>query len=131
MRFRHLSSLDLSNNRIGDELVAELANLDEISFLNLAQTEISKASLNALKWLKALKVLHLFDAGADDDWIENIVQLNQISELDISGNDFTEVGIMGLAKMRNLRSLTVGELNISEDGLNRLQDAMPNCAFYE
>ena len=51
--------------------------------------------------------------------------------MDISGNDFTEVGIMGLAKMRNLRSLTVGELNISEDGLNRLQDAMPNCVFYE
>ena len=74
----------------------------------------------------------VYGVNADDACVDALLRLDQLTELDIADNDFSDVGMLRFSGMKNLRSLTVGGLDsVSEATLDKLQDLMPHCEFYE
>jgi len=55
--------------------------------------------------------------GSHDDLIENISHINSITELGMSGNDFTNASIKSIEKLRNLTNLGVTETGITGEAL--------------
>ncbi len=55
--------------------------------------------------------------GAHDDLIDNISHINSITELAMSGNDFTNASVKSIEKLRNLTILGVTETGITGEAL--------------
>lgn len=131
-QFTSLRNLAIGGNGYGDECIELLSALPSLIDLHIARSPITNRFLQQLIDFKSIRSLHIYGVNADDAWVDALLRLDQLTELDIADNDFSDVGMLRFSGMKNLRSLTVGGLDsVSEATLDKLQDLMPHCEFYE
>ena len=101
----HLSFLDLSYNKLTDEHVLFLAELTDLSTLNLEANKLSK-SISTLSKMTSLTALNIAENEfcEDDAWDLNILRL---IELDVSGNEMTEVCLRGCSSIERLTMMDI------------------------
>jgi hypothetical protein len=53
--------------------------------------------------------------------------LNNLEELHLLGTDVTDAGLAHLEKLTDLKSLFLDNTNVTSEGVEKLQRALPNC----
>lgn len=139
---KNLKCLNLSYNKISDLGIKYLVNLplSQLEKINLSGNSLTNESLNSIKFSKNLPKLEalIFTSNNIDDEnlkkiefetikIENLdsncCYLSWIKHLDLSSNNFSEIGIKYFLMSHNFLELTflnISNNNISDSGLELL-----------
>ncbi|WP_437202841.1 leucine-rich repeat domain-containing protein [Planctomicrobium sp. SH664] len=106
--FKKLEVLILWNGSMTDEGVAQLAELPEITELDLhGCPELTSATADTFVKLTKLKNLNVAETGFDDDGLEK------------------------LAGLKSLKVLSVSQTQVSDKGLQKFRAARPDCEVVE
>jgi len=128
--------LDLSNNALGDEGLAYLANSNlasHITYLNIANIGLTRHGIQLLKKFTALTHLDISRNRLEDDDLNilvNTLNPEQIISLNLNSNFITIIGLQALAhKLRNLRELSLEQNIIASPDLLVLAPLATNLRF--
>ena len=106
LRFRKsglIHTVNLSGNGdVGNELLADLAQLTRLAVLNLASTAIS------------------------DEGLRHLLSLNHLENLDLQATAIGDQALESLSQMTGLKILILTGTQVSGDGLKQLRKSMLN-----
>jgi len=152
-----IESLNISNTKFIDDYVSDLKNLRSLKALNMASTSITTKCLESIASLKDLEDLSLAESQLglrriiDDNAAEQISRLQKLVRLDLSQSKLTSKGLAFiqliptleyltldrthisdeslpiLTKMKKLKYLSLVQCDLTESGIKRLRDELPNC----
>lgn len=126
-QLKQLVSLQLRYTRFEDGDLVHLSSLPALASLDLTQTEVTDAGLEHILRLKKLTDLDLAKTNVSDAGLAKIAQMQGLTSLDLSGTNVSEGALVQLASLKLLESLDVTDLSISAAGLERIEQALPNC----
>lgn len=123
-RFQKLKNLDLRSNPITDDGLRHLKSLHQLEVLILDATKVSGSGIVYLKELPKLNTISFgsYQDGApiDDDGLEVICQLPQLTRLILNGTDITDEGLKHLSAIEGLEELSLDHTRVTESGLASL-----------
>ena len=120
----HLSGKDLTDSQLAD-----VAEVDDVIWLNLKDTKITDAGLKHLKGLKKLQKLHLERTAVTDAGLEYLAELANLEYLNLYGTKVTDAGLDKLMPLKNLKQLFLWESEATELGAERLKQSIPNLVI--
>jgi internalin A len=91
-----------------------------------------RPTLKGLKGLTAFKTLTALDLsgcrGLTDERMKEVAALTTLTDLNLSGTDASDKGLLALAPMKELTALNLSGTEVSNKGLNELAapDVLPN-----
>lgn len=109
-----------------EELLAGLVESfpEQITWLDLKESDISDAGLEPVAKLKNLTKLRLEKTSVSDAGLEYLKGLTYLEFLNIYGSQVGDQGIAKLSDLRNLRSLYAWETRVTEAGANQLESQL-------
>jgi hypothetical protein len=123
-----LRILNLSGTAVTDAGLKELTSLSRLKFVYLFNTNITDAGMEALQALPRLEVLCLDQTQITDVGLKALEELPRLEKLHVhSKAPITDAGLESLKKHIRLFELRVGGPHITEEALERLKAALPNC----
>lgn len=117
-------SLTLRDMSLTDASLEDIARLYALTSLNLSQNSLS--DISALTALGGLTVLDLSENEIFD--LNPLAELPGLRILYLDNNPITDFS--PLYKLQNLTMLSIKGMEISEEQLKALSEALPNCAIY-
>jgi internalin A len=127
----NLTNLDLSLTRITDQGMLELKNLAGIVDLNLYYAEyVTDEGLAAIKGWKNLKRLNVHGSKISDTTLEHISGISTLESLNMGSAMVTDIGLERLTSLPNLKELTMGGNKLTDAGLQALRQ-MPNLTYLD
>ena len=102
-----------------------VAKLENVVWLNLANSDISDGDLAHLKKLKELRAIHLEKTEVGDEGIRHLTGLEQLEYLNLYSTNITDKSLEQLAKLPSLRKLYVWKTNVTGTGTTQLAKALP------
>ncbi len=117
-----VTSLNLDGSkRITDEGLKYLARMSQLRELTLGG-QITDRGLESLQHLRELRVLRMYwQQGITDQGVANLRLCNQLEEVDLLGCNAGDGAIAALTGKRNLRRFKTGR-NVTDEGLQLLHD---------
>jgi hypothetical protein len=112
--------LGLAGARVTDEQMACLSGLRSLNHLDLADTEITDATLEHLRGLSGLKVLCLRRTGVSDNGMKVVAELKGLRELDLNGTRITDAGLDPLRGLSGLKCLLLEWTQVTDKGIDVL-----------
>jgi Leucine-rich repeat (LRR) protein len=94
----NLETLALSDTRISDRGLDEIAYLHNIKVLNLKNTKVTDEGMKKLLPLTNLKWLVLIDTGITDAGLKQLAEIKSLSQLEVVGTKVTWPGVRWLQK---------------------------------
>jgi internalin A len=117
-----LTYLDLSLTRITDQGMQDLKYLPGIVDLNLYYAEyVTDEGMAAIKGWKKLKRLNIHGAKFSDTTLEHISGITTLESLNIGSGMVTDIGLERLTSLTNLKELTLGGNKLTDAGLQALR----------
>ena len=114
----------LSFPSCGISTITGLDRLTELEELNLRGNEITNLYPFEISGVRtSLRILNLADNYIDE--IGSLTALSAVEELDLSGNGIVEPN--ALMQLRTLRKLNLSGNPLSEEQIERLRTALPEC----
>lgn len=120
MAFPKLRSLLLVNTRVTDAGIARLEGLQSLEHLNLQGVTITDSSLVRLSALEKLRWLFLGDTGVTDEGVGYLSRLKALEGLDLSSTSITDRGLSHLRHIPHLRDLGLIDTAVTDEGLEQL-----------
>ncbi len=123
-----LRKLDLSYSQVTDAGLEHAEGLKQLEELDIGDTRVTDAGLQHLKGLNHLSVLGLSCTQVTDSGLVQLAGLTQLQRLYLDKTKITDAGLAHLAGLTRLSGLWL-EHNpqITDAGVKRLQQALPNC----
>lgn len=118
--------LELSENPIGDEGLAFLTNLPQLSQLFLDVTAITDAAGPKLARMATLEELDLASTRFGDEGLQHLVDLPNLQVLWLAGSRVTDASIDNLLAMPGLQLLDVRQTEVTDAAVTRLKNAKPD-----
>ncbi len=116
---QNLEALDLTYTGVSD--LTPLAGMENLQRLHVGKTEVS--DLSPLADMKNLEVLNFYSTPVND-----LSPLADMKNLKYSRLDQTEVSDLSpLAGMESLEELRLEGTNVTEEQIDKLKLALPNC----
>jgi hypothetical protein len=118
---------------LGKDFFANVVNVD----LNF--TQVTDDGLKRVEELSQLQVLQLMVTEVTDTGLEHLKGLTQLRVLYLDGNYITDAGLEHLKGLAQLDTLGLGSAkrnfvyvgtNVTDAGVQKLQQALPNCYIY-
>ena len=76
----------------------------------------------------SLQGLNLYETGVSDRGLKELAGMPNLTNLDLSANpDVTDNGLLHLASIESLRKLGLWGTSVTKSGVEKLQEALPNC----
>jgi Leucine-rich repeat (LRR) protein len=123
-RLLKVDSLTLSRTRISNEGLMGLEKLVRLRQLNLHDVKnLGVQGLSALKKVRGLEKLLLYDTPLSDAGLAPLSDLVQLTSLDLMNTGITDAGLIHLSKLSHLETLQLGKNKISDAGLAHLAKA--------
>ncbi|QDU47522.1 Leucine Rich repeats (2 copies) [Symmachiella dynata] len=94
-RFLGLASLSMSDSAC--EVIAKMTALEQI---DLSNTQITSAGIQALTVLPNLQYLNIAQTSVNDLAVESLISMRSLRTIDLQGAQLTKAGIMRLNKSR-------------------------------
>ncbi len=116
----------LSGRSLTDDQLVHVAQLQDVTSLNLKRTQITSAGLVHLKGMKSLQLLHLEMTAVGDQGMEHLGGLKNLKYLNLYGTEVTDKSLLKLAGLKNLRRLYVWQTGVTEKGVLQLKRQLPN-----
>lgn len=117
-RFPALRRLSLQSTDIADGV--KLDELQQITELDLAATDLTDAGIPPLAKLQNLRILILRDARFTDKGLPNLSSLTSLESLDLIRTRISDKGMPDLAAMHGLKTLLLDYGEIYDAGLEKL-----------
>lgn len=149
----HLGRLDISCNQIVDDNLRHLRVLSNLRHLDIASAEVHGAGLEHVGQLAQLESLSLGESNSvgkhflpltqlhnlktlrvhcwhpDGDMTKIIGQMEQLQELDLGLSQINDEMSSHLHSLKQLKSLTLREFDMSRGAIDALKKALPNCSI--
>jgi hypothetical protein len=130
-QFRHLTHLDLSLTRIGDQGMQEIKNLPGVVELDLQFAEyVTDEGMAAIKGWKKLRWLNIRGTKSSDTTLEHISGIATLEHVNVGSAVITDVGIERLTSLPNLKSLAIGGNELGDAGLQALRQ-IPSLTYLD
>lgn len=97
----------------------------QIVWLKLSDTKVSDATLAEVAKLKNLQKLHLEQTSVTDAGLKNLKGLEHLEYLNLYGTAITDAGLAELAGMKSLKTVYLWQTKVTETGLMNLKKAIP------
>ena len=139
--FEHVSTLtnlrflDVAHTRVSDELIEELADLDQLESFSFGGNKMSGVAFPLLKLFPALRRLNigtqqrtdsgLWSVAVTDFNIDSIAQLEQLEVLELSDTIISDRGVAKLVNLKNLHTLDLSHSRVTQLGIATLAE-LPN-----
>ena len=111
---------------VNDSHLAPLADIQNLSELDLANTQITAAGLGHIKGNKNLTKLSLANTSIDDAALKQIEGLTNLMSLNLYNTKVTDAGLASLKGMKFLRKVYAWQSGVTEQGAAELKKALPN-----
>ena len=130
-----LVMINLEGCDVDDEDLERLSDLDRLITLRLAKTRVTDKGLRHIRGLDKLTHLDLSSCEISDDGLRSMGHLPAIRHLWLSKtirygvddqSDLTDACVDYIASLTTLTDLQIADSRLTEAGLNRLEDALPN-----
>jgi hypothetical protein len=116
-RLTRLRTLYLDGSFIGDDGLAHLKGLKDLSFLDLGETQVTDSGLAHLKWLESLSALSLRCTQVSDAGVAHLSRLTNLSGLDLGNTQVSDAGLMHPKPLTNLSGLNLRGTQVTGTGL--------------
>jgi len=116
----------LVGKNVNDDHLAPLADIQNLSELDLANTQITAAGLGHIKGNKNLTKLSLANTSIDDAALKQIEGLTNLMSLNLYNTKVTDAGLASLKNMKFLRKVYAWQSGVTEKGAAELKKALPN-----
>lgn len=124
--------LDLSETKFGSEGLASVGKMPKLVRLNLWLTEVDDTGIESLAPLKALTHLNLDNVrGITDRSLNRISEMSELELLHLGGTSVTAAGLPRLYGLKNMKSLFVTRLGLTDQEVASLREAMPWVEKFE
>lgn len=127
-----LRMLDLSESYANDKSLATIGQLKNLEDLNLWNTLVTDNGVTSLAGLTKLKALNLDNIRqVTDASMDTVGQFTTLEYLHIGSTSVTDAGLAKLHTLKNLKktkdrpALVITFLNVTDDGVKPLMDAIP------
>lgn len=117
-------SLYLAGKSVTDEQVALLTSVDNVKWLNLANTSVTDQGLTALAEMKLTR-LHLEKTGITDKGLAHLKSQSELEYLNLYATQVTNEGLKHLTGLAKLRKLYVWQSGVNQEGIDWLQAELP------
>lgn len=124
---RHLSLKSMDAEKVTSEGLEVLEQLPNLTEFHYTDSIISSEDIHTLAQLKSLKSLYVNNSKLSDFNVEAISNVTSLEVLSLWGCPVTDESVEPLSKMNFLKSLWIGSTQISDGGLSKLKEALPNC----
>jgi len=125
-----LERLDIDSTEVTDAGLKHLSGLTNLESLSLSHTKVTSPGLENLKGLKRLEYLSLYGRKVTDAGFAYIKGLTALEHLSLRGTYLTDAGLTHLKGLANLKIVDVTySVYISEEGIEELRKALPNCTI--
>jgi Leucine-rich repeat (LRR) protein len=99
---------------------------EEVLSLDLSNTKVTNAGLKELAPLTSLRLLQLYDTSVTDAGLAELVKLKNLRHLNLYDTSVTDAGLAELAKLTNLTYLRLPQ-KVTGAGMAELQKLLPKC----
>lgn len=119
--FSALLTLDISHNDINDKGLSHLEKLPRLSCLDISHTSATDRGMKYLMNTHGLSYLNLGYTSIGNNGLRNLGKKRvYLGELDLSGTNVSDPGLVELLSMPNLGKLNLSATNITDRGLQIL-----------
>lgn len=123
-----LKKLLLSGTRVSDDGLAELERLKQLRVLYLSGTAVSDAGLVHIARLPRLEELNLSQCKAvGDEGAASLSRVKTLKQLNLTGTQITDEGLKSLTRIPGLEGLYLHGTQVTNEGVARFQQALPEC----
>ena len=115
-----------SPRQSADSLLQHLAPVaEQITWLDLGNTQLTDEVLSALSQFKHLTRLHLENTAVSDAGLAHLKDLKYLEYLNLYGTEVSNEGLQHLSGLTNLRQLYLWQTQATPEGAAQLQEAIP------
>lgn len=126
-----MSVINYNSTSITEQGLVHLARAKSLTKLTLNIATLSDIQLSRIAVFKQVESLDLHGMpGITDDGLEQIATLGNLRHLFLQDLSITDCGLRHLYAMTTLESLGLRRTHESDDGVNDLHKALPNCKLY-
>ena len=111
---------------VEDKHVAPLADIANLSELDLSNTKITGGALAHIKNSKKLTKLSLANTAVDDAALKNVEGLTNLMSINLYNTKVSDAGLANLKNMKFLRKVYGWKSQITEKGAAELKKTLPN-----
>jgi hypothetical protein len=111
-----------------DAELIKIKELPQLQVLHLYGSDVTDAGLECLKGLTQLQVLNL-SFNITDAGLEKLKGLIQLKELYLYGTNVTDGGLAHLKGLTQLQKLGLDRTKVTDEGVKKLQQALPHCSI--
>ena len=110
----------------GDSLVSALSPVaEQLTWLDLGNTQTTDEALKALPAFKNLTRLHLENTQVSDAGLQYLKDLPYLEYLNLYGTQISDEGLKPLAGLKNLRKIYLWRTQVTPEAATRLKEASP------
>ncbi len=102
---------------------------DNITWLNFAGVNFNETLMTKIGQLKNLTQLRVNNTNLTDKGLKLLEPLKNLEYLNIYGNPITDSSVESLQKLSGLKKLYLWKTNISEAGILKVKDSLPNLTI--
>ena len=111
---------------VKDEHIVPLADIRNLSELDLGNTQITAVGLQHISKASSLTKLSLANTAIDDSGLKHIEGLSNLMSLNLYNTKVTDAGLASLKNMKFLRKVYGWQSGITENGAAELKKTLPN-----
>jgi len=116
----------LVGKNVTDAHLAPLADIRNLSELDLGNTQVTATGLKHISKAASLTKLSLANTAIDDAALKQIEGLPNLMSLNLYNTKVTDAGIASLKNMKFLRKVYAWQSGVTEQGAAELKKALPN-----
>ncbi len=125
-QIKQLKSFSLGGSQITNVGLKQIAKCKNLRFLGASGLQIT-FDVEELAQLKNLTYLDLQGTGISDQGLQHIGQLRILTRLNLINTPITDNGLEWLSELKNLKNLFLRGSKVTDEGVQRLKRALPNC----
>ena len=118
--------LNASEDLTDKDLERLLPVSEQIAWLNLGRKPVGDEGMAVVGQLKNLSRLHLEKTEVTDDGLSHLQDLERLEYLNLYGTAVSDAGLTHLSSLERLRSLYLWQSNATPEGVAQLKTALPD-----
>jgi hypothetical protein len=122
----YITTVRMQTPEFTDASMVHVEDLKELRELDLGYSGITDAGLQQLRHAPRLEGLVLSPLNSDAG-LECVAALASLETLNLNGTRVTDKGLVHLYELGNLRQVLLYNTKVSDEGVQRLRQALPNC----
>lgn len=141
-QLKTIRELDLYGARLPKDALEDLSEMSQLSWLNLAGTNLHDADLKFLRrmdvarlalppatsdqglahieHMKQLHALHLGDTQVTSEGLQRLIQMPKLTELSLANTATTDATLATIAQLTGLEHLTLSHTQVTDRGMPQL-----------